>query len=204
MREVEAYRLFGHIPGVIHAEDHAVAAERGGEPGSKTVYVLLPYYRRGNLQDMINANAVNHATFPEKRLMMLILGVCRALKEMHQYKGRPAGADVERMEMGHGDEEDPGRPRRTGRQQNAKGKGKGREAGQRVASNRAAVPDEDEEGEQQRGLLEGDGAAGGEGRSYAHRDIKPGESFNVPPFGEVEVQGDEQDAKKGSKKVSRC
>ncbi|EEY18649.1 serine/threonine-protein kinase [Verticillium alfalfae VaMs.102] len=60
MREVDAYRLFGRTPGIIHAVDHAVASERGGggdDPGAKTVYVLLPYYKRGNLQDLINANA---------------------------------------------------------------------------------------------------------------------------------------------------
>ncbi|KAH7376533.1 kinase-like domain-containing protein [Plectosphaerella cucumerina] len=159
MKEVEAYRLFARTPGIIHAVDHAVAAERGGEPGAKTVYVLLPYYRRGNLQDLINANAVNHATFPEKKLMVLFLGVCRALREMHQYRG-PGGAAIESMEMGHGDEHDQGRPHR-------------------AAS--AAAADEENEPEQQRPLMAGTATAaaggaphGSDHRSYAHRDIKPG------------------------------
>ncbi|KAL2757472.1 hypothetical protein ACRALDRAFT_1068050 [Sodiomyces alcalophilus JCM 7366] len=151
MKEVEAYRLFANTPGIIHAVDHAVATERGGEPGAKTVYVLLPYFKRGNLQDMINANAVNHTHFPERRLMLLFLGVCRALKSMHQYRARPAVA-MERMEMGHGDEHDQGRGPR-----------------------RAAVPDDQDEGAQQRPLMEAeDRPAAGEHRSYAHRDIKPG------------------------------
>lgn len=163
MKEVEAYRLFANTPGIIHAVDHAVATERGGEPGTKTVYVLLPYFRRGNLQDMINANAVNHSHFPERRLMLLFLGVCRALKSMHQYRARPA-VQMERMEMGHGDEDDQGRgPRRA------------TPGGQRVTSARAAVPDDEDEGEQQRPLMEAEGVpAAGERRSYAHRDIKPG------------------------------
>ncbi|EAQ92748.1 hypothetical protein CHGG_00983 [Chaetomium globosum CBS 148.51] len=75
MKEVEAYKLFAHSAGVIHSVDYAIATERGGGEQTKTVYVLLPYYRRGNLQDMINANLVNHARFPEKRLMLLFLGV---------------------------------------------------------------------------------------------------------------------------------
>ncbi|ROT37305.1 kinase-like protein [Sodiomyces alkalinus F11] len=164
MREVEAYRLFANTPGIIHAVDHAVATDRGGEPDSKTVYVLLPYFKRGNLQDMINANAVNHAQFPERRLMLLFLGVCRALKSMHQYRARPVA--IERMEMGHGDEDDQGHgPRPTTA---ARG-------GQRVTSARAAVPDDQDEGEQQRPLIESsEGAPAGEQRSYAHRDIKPG------------------------------
>ncbi len=46
---------------------------------------------------MINANLVNHTRFPEKKLMVLFLGVCRALKSMHEYRGPAAG--VERIEM---------------------------------------------------------------------------------------------------------
>lgn len=102
MREVDAYRLFAHIPSIISAVDHAVATERGPDETTKTVYVLLPYYRRGNLQDMINANLVNHGSFPEKHLMMLFLGVCKALRAMHEYKAPPA----ESMQMGNEDDED--------------------------------------------------------------------------------------------------
>ncbi|PHH69003.1 hypothetical protein CDD80_7084 [Ophiocordyceps camponoti-rufipedis] len=73
-REVEAYRLFAHVPTIISAVDDAVATERGGDDATRTVYVLLPYYRRGNLQDLINANLVNRAAFPEGDLMGLFLG----------------------------------------------------------------------------------------------------------------------------------
>lgn len=37
---------------------------------------------------MINANLVNHTRFGERRLMQLMLGVCKALKAMHQYRIR--------------------------------------------------------------------------------------------------------------------
>ncbi|KAH6646427.1 kinase-like domain-containing protein [Truncatella angustata] len=123
MREVEAYKTFAHSPGIIHSVDYSIASERN-DPGSKTVYVLLPYYKRGNLQDIINANLVNHTKFPEKKLMVLFLGVCKAMKDMHHYQA-PAGG--ERMEMGN-----------------------------------AKAGEEDQV------------AAPGERRSYAHRDIKPG------------------------------
>lgn len=161
MKEVDAYKLFAHSPGVIHSVDYSIATERGSGEQSKTVYVLLPYYRRGNLQDMINANLVNHTRFPEKRLMLLFLGVCRAMKDMHQYRGPAAGqagaagADGggdtrgERMEVGTG----------------------GRARGTKVA-------DGDDETEQQRPLMTEDErmptATPGSKRSYAHRDIKPG------------------------------
>jgi serine/threonine kinase 16 len=164
MKEVEAYRLFARAPGIIHSADYAIATERsaGSEPGAKTVYVVLPYLRRGNLQDMINANLVNHTRFPERRLMQLMAGVCRALREMHHYRGGGGGgaggapgdgAAAERMEM-----------RVNGVDENV------------AAAKSAKVADGDDETEQQRPLMdEQEGApAPGELRSYAHRDIKPG------------------------------
>ncbi|KAF5709820.1 Prk1p serine threonine kinase [Fusarium mundagurra] len=150
MREVDAYRLFSHVPTIISAVDHSVATERGADEATKTVYVLLPYYKRGNLQDMINANLVNHDRFPERRLMLLFLGVCKALRAMHDYK--PA---VERMHMGREEDE-----LNHGERNNTRGK----------------RTEEQEEGEQERGLLEEENQVSG-GRSiqhYAHRDIKPG------------------------------
>ncbi|KAG5754513.1 hypothetical protein H9Q69_002395 [Fusarium xylarioides] len=150
MREVDAYRLFSHVPTIISAVDHSVATERGADEATKTVYVLLPYYKRGNLQDMINANLVSHDRFPERRLMLLFLGVCKALRAMHDYK--PA---VERMHMGREEDE-----LNHGERNNTRGK----------------RTEEEEEGEQERGLLEEENQVSG-GRSiqhYAHRDIKPG------------------------------
>lgn len=154
MREVDAYRLFAHVPTIISAVDHSVATERGADEATKTVYVLLPYYKRGNLQDMINANLVNHDRFPERRLMVLFLGVCKALRAMHEYKG-----PVERMEMGR-EEDHPGEER---------------------GATRGKRTEEEEEGEQERPLMEGENQVSGgrTNQSYAHRDIKPGTSFFV-------------------------
>ncbi|KAI0482819.1 serine/threonine protein kinase [Xylariaceae sp. FL0804] len=156
MREVEAYKTFAHTPAVIHSVDYSIANERN-DADAKTVYILLPYYRRGNLQDIINANLVNHHNFPEKELMQLFLGICKAMKSMHQYRAPPGG---ERMEMGNAKagEEDVGGP---------KGKNK---------RNRAvAAADADDETEQARPLMvEEQVVAPGEQRSYSHRDIKPG------------------------------
>lgn len=166
MKEVDAYKLFADAPGIIHSIDYAIASERGGGEDTKTVYVLLPYYRRGNLQDLINANLVNHTSFPEKKLMVLFAGMCRALREMHVYRGN---GGRERMEM-----------RVNGVDENvvaAKNKGKGRE---RSRPRQESGADEDDETEQQRPLMMGEEAVpSGEVRNYAHRDIKPG---TVPFF----------------------
>lgn len=162
MKEVDAYKLFANTTGIIHSIDYSIASERGGGEMSKTVYVLLPYYRRGNLQDLINANLVNHTRFPEKRLMQLFLGVCRGLREMHVYRGSgaPDGTAGERMEM-----------RVNGVDENVTAsKGRPKRASQRAGA------DEDDEAEQQRPLMHGnqEGVPEGDIKSYAHRDIKPG------------------------------
>ncbi|KAF2836396.1 serine/threonine kinase 16 [Patellaria atrata CBS 101060] len=169
LKEVEAYSLFSPHPNIIHSVDHSIASDKS-DPGAKTVYILLPYYRRGNLQDMINANLVNHTNFPERRLMVLFLGVCQALKAMHQYKvrGPPGGAASQqnarrvRAEAARADsdaveevEEDSGRRRAKSRER-------------------------DPEDVEQEPLMEGEvtmsqeGVAPGQVRAYAHRDIKPG------------------------------
>jgi serine/threonine kinase 16 len=166
MREVDAYRLFNHVPTIISSVDHSVATERGADETTKTVYILLPYYRRGNLQDLINANLVNHARFPERKLMVLFLGVCKALRAMHNYK-----APVERMEMGREEDHD-------GEQAG----GAAASTGGRRGATRGKRTEEEEEGEQERPLMEGENqiAGGGKVQSYAHRDIKPGK-FTPPP-----------------------
>jgi serine/threonine kinase 16 len=58
--------------------------------GSKTVYLFLPYYRRGNLQDAISQNAVNGTRFPEKDMLRLFLGTCEAVRAMHTYVPGPS------------------------------------------------------------------------------------------------------------------
>lgn len=168
MREVDAYRLFAHVPTIISAFDHAVATERGADENTKTVYVLLPYYRRGNLQDMINANLVNHGHFPERQLMMLFLGVCKALRAMHDYKAPPA----ERMEMGN---EEDGPSAGSGSDNITGGGRRGNDAGSKLGI-RGKRTEEEEEDEQERPLMESENqvASGGKIQSYAHRDIKPG------------------------------
>jgi serine/threonine kinase 16 len=164
LKEVEAYALFSPHPNIIHAIDHSVASDRS-DPAAKTVYILLPYYRRGNLQDMINANLVNHTKFPEKRLMQLFLGVCKALKAMHQYK----------VKGGPGGGRSAAKARRV-REEAA--------AADRDAAQAAGAEDDDEAAEP---LMEAgdeitrsqDGIAPGQPRAYAHRDIKPGKILDM-------------------------
>ena len=169
LKEVEAYRLFASKLNIIHSIDHCVTTESGskfrsdgGDAGSKTVYILLPYYQRGNLQDAINANLVNHTRFPEHKLMVLMLGVAKALKSMHQY--RVAGGTTLATRAIRREGVEDGAPPTMERSK--------RRASHRMGDdepeNEPLMNDEvtqSQEGIQDGGL-----------RPYAHRDVKPGAS----------------------------
>ena len=188
LKEVEAYTLFSNMPNIIHSIDHAVQNDGGSKisgigdtdgGGSKTVYILLPYYRRGNLQDAINANLVNHTQFPEKRLMELVLGVAIGLKGMHHYRvptndggkaeGAKGKAKAVREEAENADQDAERRAGKTIKEKKMEMHTAPQETG--------AGEDEEEEGVP---LMEGEvtraqeGVAEGGIRAYAHRDIKPG------------------------------
>lgn len=167
MKEVEAYALFSPHPNIIHSVDYCVSADRS-DPGAKTVYILLPYYRRGNLQDIINANLVNHTKFPERQLMVLFLGVCKALTAMHNYKvqgGSGGSNSLNKAKKARGAAARADQEAAVEVEQR-KGRQKGREV--------------DQDSEQQTPLMDGEittsqeGVAPGDIRAYAHRDIKPG------------------------------
>ncbi|KDR78818.1 hypothetical protein GALMADRAFT_1271408 [Galerina marginata CBS 339.88] len=83
MREVEAYRRFKH-PNIIRIMDSAVVQDPEGE--GQIVYLFLPLYKRGNLQDVINANLVNGRHFPEQEMVRLFRGTCLAVRAMHEYR----------------------------------------------------------------------------------------------------------------------
>ncbi|KAI9373189.1 MFS general substrate transporter [Aspergillus egyptiacus] len=171
LKEVESYNLFTSERNIIHSVDHCVSTERGsnfrndgGDAGSKTVYILLPYYQRGNLQDAINANLVNHTRFPEKRLMVLILGVAKALRAMHQYRVKSGSAPTRKAKAirREGESADA----ETGMRMPKAKRRASQLAGEEDAENEPLM--DDEVTQSQEGVQDGDL------RPYAHRDIKPG------------------------------
>ncbi|OJD21024.1 NAK protein kinase [Blastomyces percursus] len=170
LKEVEAYTLFSPNRYIIHSIDYCVSTESGskfradgGDPGSKTVYILLPYYQRGNLQDAINANLVNHTSFPEKKLMTFMLGVAKALKAMHQYRVRGGAGAVKKAKMVRNEAEAADADAAASRG--------------RPARRNTRRDSDDTEHEP---LMDGEVTISQEGldeggfRPYAHRDIKPG------------------------------
>lgn len=102
MKEIEAMRRF-RSPNIIRILDSAVVQEAdhssgfgtvpssdgdGGAAGGvgKTVYLFLPYYPLGNLQDAINRHVVNGTRYSESEMLQLFLGTAKALQAMHHYR----------------------------------------------------------------------------------------------------------------------
>ncbi|KAL7313194.1 Serine/threonine-protein kinase env7 [Mucor circinelloides] len=88
-REVDIYQLFSH-KNIIKMVDSSTITE---PDGSKTIYIFLPYYRRGNLQDAINKNNMNKTHFPETDMLRMFREVCVAVEALHTYKAQ-GGARV--------------------------------------------------------------------------------------------------------------
>ncbi|WFD34403.1 non-specific serine/threonine protein kinase [Malassezia cuniculi] len=67
------------------------------ESGSaKLVYILMPYYARGSVQDVINSHALHGTRYDEREMLQTFLDVCAAVRRMHEYHvGKPdAGAET--------------------------------------------------------------------------------------------------------------
>ncbi|ORX51239.1 serine/threonine protein kinase [Hesseltinella vesiculosa] len=80
-QEIYALRLFVH--------DHIVPLEHAAitddAKGGKLVWLAMPYYERGTLQDLLEAYHMNDQHFKERQILRLILDISRALETMHNY-----------------------------------------------------------------------------------------------------------------------
>ncbi|KAK4516976.1 uncharacterized protein ATC70_000304 [Mucor velutinosus] len=90
MHEIDMYQLF-QSEYIIRVLDTSVLTD---PDGTKTVYIFLPYYKRGNLQDNINANNINKSFFPEKDLLEFFLKVCYALRVLHNHHELPPATET--------------------------------------------------------------------------------------------------------------
>lgn len=82
MREIEACRVLKNTDRIVPCIDSSVVQE---EDGSKTVYIVMPYYSNGTLQDKINENVVTQTSFSERKLLDFAIGIAEALIAMHGY-----------------------------------------------------------------------------------------------------------------------
>jgi serine/threonine kinase 16 len=146
---------------ILRRQDSAVVQDPEGE--GKIVYLFLPLYKRGNIQDAINAHSVSSTRFSEKEMLRLFKGTCEAVRAMHEYRpsARTAGPSAGGQEIldhpDHADEDGASVPLVAAQR---------REEGE-------AIFDGDEEAHA------GDGRAEGAIVPYAHRDLKPGFASEV-------------------------
>ncbi|RKP07226.1 kinase-like domain-containing protein [Thamnocephalis sphaerospora] len=109
VREAEMTRLFDH-PNIIKVLDVCVTQDRSG--AGKTVYLFLPYYKHGNVQDALVKRKADGTRFSERQIIDMFHGVCQAVRQLHCYDlpivparrnnslGRnPPGEDENSMEL---------------------------------------------------------------------------------------------------------
>ncbi|KAI8393879.1 kinase-like domain-containing protein [Radiomyces spectabilis] len=89
-REIENYRRF-ESDHIISMLDHATVTAPNGR---QIVYLLLPFYRRGNLQDIMDRRKAKNVYFSETRLLRMFLDVCDAVRVMHTHRDKPTSAEA--------------------------------------------------------------------------------------------------------------
>lgn len=81
LREIDATKRF-RSPNIIRLYDSAIIQDGEG----KVIYLFLPFYPRGNVQDAINAHTVRGSRFGEKEMLTIFLGACQAVQTLHCYR----------------------------------------------------------------------------------------------------------------------
>ncbi|KAI0029348.1 Pkinase-domain-containing protein [Vararia minispora EC-137] len=171
MREVEAYRRFRH-PNIIRILDTAVVQDGEG----KIVYLFLPVYKRGNLQDEINRHMQAGTHYSERHILQLFKGTCEAVRAMHTYRTPVRGSTTLPAAVRQDDERHDAVLLH--REDDPEGGYSYEDVDAAVsvplvAKQQAQTDDVVFDGDQE--LLTGaNGPAAGDIVPYAHRDLKPG------------------------------
>lgn len=104
MKEIDHYKRF-QSPYIVHLIDSQVTQQ---SDGSKTVYVLLPYFPLGSLRDSISRNLLNGTFISEAECIRILIGIARGLRCLHDPSARSqdAGQNQEQdvVSMSYSDE----------------------------------------------------------------------------------------------------
>ncbi|CAI4052523.1 hypothetical protein N7582_005478 [Saccharomyces uvarum] len=104
MREIENYKRF-QSPYVIQSIDSQVMQEKDG---SKSIYIILPFYTLGSLQDSINRRLLEGTFISEAECVRIMLGVIRGLLCLHDPASRQDNTNsrttVDTVSMTYSDE----------------------------------------------------------------------------------------------------
>lgn len=83
LREAELYSAFDH-PNLVRCVDTALVPCRDlTKPFASELLILLPYFRRGTLQDELVMRARSRDHMGETRLLDLFLGMCHGVQAIH-------------------------------------------------------------------------------------------------------------------------
>ncbi|AET37905.1 putative serine/threonine protein kinase ENV7 Ecym_2153 [Eremothecium cymbalariae DBVPG len=80
MTEISNYQRF-NSPYITNILDFQVAQH---DNGTKIIYMLLPYFPAGSLQDLINNMIIRGDSLSESRVVRLMLDICRGVRCMHE------------------------------------------------------------------------------------------------------------------------
>lgn len=103
LKEIEALTLFKG-EGIVKCFGHEIVQNRRG----KTVYMLMPYFKRGSLQDIINSNIVNQTNLNECEIISIFEKLCEAISILHLHREKTEDAEeLEPNQQPTEDENDP-------------------------------------------------------------------------------------------------
>ncbi|KAI0214890.1 Serine/threonine-protein kinase 16 [Lamellibrachia satsuma] len=89
VREVEYMNSFGHRNLVVCEAWAVTPVERSRTGVVSEVLVLMPYYRRGTLQDEVEGLRKRGEHMKEGRLLRLFEGICEGIKALHTHYPLP-------------------------------------------------------------------------------------------------------------------
>ncbi|CEP11100.1 hypothetical protein [Parasitella parasitica] len=75
---------------IIKIEDMRMIKSKDG---SRIVYIIMPFYKRGNVQDLIDKCNQQGKTIPEKQMLILFRDICKSVQVLATYKNR-AGVSI--------------------------------------------------------------------------------------------------------------
>ncbi|VEU21304.1 DEKNAAC102528 [Brettanomyces naardenensis] len=181
VREVDNYREF-QSPYIMRSIESAVVQEADG---SKTIYILLPYFDNGSLQDIIDRNSVNNSKMDEGEALRLFIGVCRGLISMHRHQPSKNYHIISSMDqqtigsyeddIADAEEENPFLSSEERRERQQRAKKQPQRNIERAPEQQPLIDNTSSIDEQPTDTLNGEDATElTETVSMAHRDIKPG------------------------------
>ncbi|CAH1790280.1 unnamed protein product [Owenia fusiformis] len=91
LKEVEYHKQFRH-KNLCGCEGSQLKKLRNQNPGAafntgpiSEMLIVLPFFKRGTLQDEISLRQHKMEYIPEKRVIQLFLGICEGLRELHSH-----------------------------------------------------------------------------------------------------------------------